>query len=660
MKKYFDTVINPATGKAISGATIQFLNSEGNPAVTYNDNSFGGAATSSTSDSTGFFQRYVPDGVYTLRASFGSTTVNIAGVEIFDDSEQDERINRAILMPEGEAGPIIPEVASRAGKYAAFDAEGNFTVTDSTGGADGTLRTDLAASGGSALVNFLQSGTGAAARSVQTKLRDFVSVKDFGATGDGVTDDTAAIQAALDLGGVIYFPAGTYIVTSTLDVGDGSASAISTINDVVLYSAGLGGASAQELGASGTAGTAKIKWAGASGGTVLSLNGPMTNTIKGLQIDGNDLAAVGILDTHSVGGSVEDVIVRRCSGSFIKIRAYENTPNCYVSAGAGRVFRNVKGWEPVAGSNFRGLDIGNETYAASSPGLDVARVTFIGCEFTRPSGASNDTLTLRMCDNLTFIRCFFYGPSATVGNSIAVRPATGNSYFPEDVAFYDASPVGAYYTDAAWDIWSTAGRGRGLIFSGLNDGDNNNQIPTHAGWSGYTYAMVPFGMIGAINRQGTLVSVTGTTSPATVYSYSVPGYLLNTNRRLRLKASGKYTNNTGGSVNIQTYAGYGGQTMFNGTVAIPTNASSGSWEFTVDFGAYDGSTAKQESVGEWRVYAAGAVGGVAQALVSGGLIGAHNNALTVDSTSAKTLNLVHTLGNTGAVIETHSVTLEII
>lgn len=42
------------------------------------------------------------------------------------------------------------------------------------------------------------------------------SVKDFGAVGDGVTDDTAAIQAALDAGGDIYFPAGRYKVTAQL------------------------------------------------------------------------------------------------------------------------------------------------------------------------------------------------------------------------------------------------------------------------------------------------------------------------------------------------------------------------------------------------------------------------------------------------------------
>jgi len=40
-----------------------------------------------------------------------------------------------------------------------------------------------------------------------------VNVLDYGAKGDGVTNDTAAIQAAVNSGGAVYFPAGTYMIT---------------------------------------------------------------------------------------------------------------------------------------------------------------------------------------------------------------------------------------------------------------------------------------------------------------------------------------------------------------------------------------------------------------------------------------------------------------
>ena len=68
-------------------------------------------------------------------------------------------------------------------------------------------------------VTYNQGGTGAVNTTVQNKLQETVSAKDFGAVGNGSTDDTAAIQAAFDSqtgGGVVHFPEGTYLCNSKI------------------------------------------------------------------------------------------------------------------------------------------------------------------------------------------------------------------------------------------------------------------------------------------------------------------------------------------------------------------------------------------------------------------------------------------------------------
>ncbi len=80
---------------------------------------------------------------------------------------------------------------------------------------------------------FLQAGRGARPRSVESKLRETVSVTDFGARGDGVTDDTAAFNAAIATGKSVFVPhtpagyavAGIDVVSNMQIVGEKSGMA---------------------------------------------------------------------------------------------------------------------------------------------------------------------------------------------------------------------------------------------------------------------------------------------------------------------------------------------------------------------------------------------------------------------------------------------------
>ena len=108
-------------------------------------------------------------------------------------------------------------------------------------------------------LSFTQTGTGAVARTVDNRLKDGFSVKDFGAKGDGTTDDTTAFQAAIDAAEifiepatasdatrnqnnrcVIKIPSGIYKITSTLNINGPGVHLIGegTAGTMILFSTG--------------------------------------------------------------------------------------------------------------------------------------------------------------------------------------------------------------------------------------------------------------------------------------------------------------------------------------------------------------------------------------------------------------------------------------
>lgn len=153
----------------------------------------------------------VNDAMTIVRAQEGTTAQSFAS-----GSRIELRVTAASIVDMLNYHDQASEISfSPTGTISSTDVQSAIAELDSEAAKSATL----AASSGSSLVGHIASGTGATARTVQSKLRDTVSVKDFGAVGDGVADDTAAIVAACAASNSIEFPTGTYKITASIEPG---------------------------------------------------------------------------------------------------------------------------------------------------------------------------------------------------------------------------------------------------------------------------------------------------------------------------------------------------------------------------------------------------------------------------------------------------------
>jgi hypothetical protein len=107
----------------------------------------------------------------------------------------------------------------------------------------------------------------------------WINVKQYGAKGDGVTDDTKALQSAFDAIGdytdtasVVYLPAGTYKITSTLNLK-----------------------AQRRIGIIGEdPATVTIQWKGAQDGTMLHINGVEHSRFNRITWNGEGVAKIAV------------------------------------------------------------------------------------------------------------------------------------------------------------------------------------------------------------------------------------------------------------------------------------------------------------------------------------------------------------------------------
>lgn len=131
---------------------------------------------------------------YQERGDLLADTVNLDFNRLWQVAQQLRSwIGSAIRAPFPEQFDPLPEADQRKGKFLAFDSvTGALTLVSAAVGSILDFALQLASAAGASLVGFIQAGAGAVLRTVQDKLRDQVSVDDFGGA-----NDTLKLQAAI-------------------------------------------------------------------------------------------------------------------------------------------------------------------------------------------------------------------------------------------------------------------------------------------------------------------------------------------------------------------------------------------------------------------------------------------------------------------------------
>ena len=253
-----------------------------------------------------------------------------------------------------------------------------------------------------------------------------VNVKDYGAKGDGTTDDTAAIQAAITATGwptnraKVIFPAGDYQVTGSISINGGGAT---STPHLVLEGHG-----------------ARLKTATASNTIIAVTNSVISLTrihFVGLFFLVNAAGAIGVSLNNA-----ELCTFQRCGflGSFatgIKITG-TSTYNTVTNCEFGSLSRGI---EIAGGCDYLSVDVCHfneqlagtplnwigQTVATAQSGIKITGNTFYGTGATLPVVYLTNASTCQISDN-AFDRCPLGGIFFGTGGSADANLISANTF----------------------------------------------------------------------------------------------------------------------------------------------------------------------------------------------------------------------------------------
>lgn len=276
--------------------------------------------------------------------------------------------------------------------------------------------------------------------------------QDYGAVGDGSTDDTAAIQAAIngvraDGGGILFFPAATYAVTpvsstsAALVLNNGTTG----YNGIRLVGAGSGASTLKKLAV----------------GPIISMSGPATDT-------------TGV--THCKYCSLENIKLdgSSLSGTMVQLYYADNLvfDDVHATGNADIVFDTTEFWD----SRFYDLVVessGSTTANAQTPNMllrnsatasafghsadNVNQIHFVGCRW---EGAKTGSVWIQQGvsnsnnpNGLYFVNCKME-TSALNGGPHLLADSSCKSIYVDNLYCYSGGFTGGYSTAQDVITWS--------------------------------------------------------------------------------------------------------------------------------------------------------------------------------------------------------------
>jgi hypothetical protein len=348
----------------------------------------------------------------------------------------------------------------------------------------------------------VQTGPGTSSpesQSIQARLDSYAIVTDFGAVGDGVTDDTAAINRALyqlycreantAIRRSLFFPAGTYVVTDTIAIppyallyGEGSNSSIVkfTVNawtNAISYSAGVLVSNSGSFyranfdvpigtALGSTTGSGQYYWGDISTGAATTLPACVASTADSLQQTGVNIGSNGATPPQYITIQDMSFATDQLNDPFL----WQNAQQC---SARGVTFAGGLTTAELgdAVDDTRAVDFAGTSPACENIIMDTCK--FTGCTYATSTSATLQGITYSNSNFDTLYQGLYFSTNAT---GVRIVQNTFDNIYVEGIVF-SACSLNASAYNTFYDVGNQfSGIGSPASNIILISGDNNISV----------------------------------------------------------------------------------------------------------------------------------------------------------------------------------------